>query len=160
MRPSMARAKPAYSITPTLLQGVEGHALALPRRLHAAFAHGVNQLAVFIGAFVLVEPPVKAQGQRLFQPFQAGMLVQAQELLDPPRLDCGEARPGPLIVEHGRVHALGLFDGLEPHAVQRQPVFGVNVNQLQKLLAAEAVQSIHAVSALRCKVCFIIARAL
>lgn len=107
------------------LAGMPWHALALARLLHAAFLHRVYELPghIFAGRFVYVG--VEPEGKGAFKPFEPRMVAEPEESLYPLRLYHCEALPRPCIMEHRRVHAFGLLDRLEPHAVHGQPVFGI-----------------------------------
>ena len=66
---------------------------------------------------VAVEWRVEPEGQRAPQALEPRQLGQAEELLDPPRLGFGEARPRVHVVPDRLVHAALVFDRLEPQPV-------------------------------------------
>ena len=116
------------------LAGMELHALPLPRRLHAAVHHAVDQRVAVDADLVVVDVGVKPQGQRLRQPLDACLFRQPQKLFQLQRFHHGKLFPNLHVVEHGFVHAQPALQRLEPDAVRRQPVFGINLQQLNQLL--------------------------
>ena len=116
---------------------MEGHPLALARRLHAALHHRVDESVALYDELVLVEVCVEAQPQRRGEPLEPCALRQAQKLLDAFRLDDREAPPRLGVVIHRRLHAVAPLDRLEPDAVHREPVLCVYPDKLDELLLAE-----------------------
>ena len=125
------------------LAGMESHALALARVLHAAIGDAVDERAVFVEAeLVGVGRRLAAQRQRASEACEPRMLFQAEERFDAARLDLAEAPPRLHVVAHGGVHALAPLKGLEPRAVERDEVLGVDDEQLFELVSGKRAQSV------------------
>ena len=103
---------------------VKGQTLSFAGTLDAAIYGGVRQgIAVDLDA-VLVDIGVEAQPQCFGQTCDSGIIGKLQEFFDSGGFDNGEALPDCGIVVHRFVHTQLALDGLKPHAVHRQPVFG------------------------------------
>lgn len=112
------------------------HTLAAARRLHTAVAVAVNKPVAFTNAFMLVQIAVKAIVQRLLQALKSRILRQLQKLLDALGFNHSKSLPRFLIMVHGLRHTEFAFNRLKPDTIMRQPVFRVELNQLQKLFFA------------------------
>ena len=112
------------------------HTLAAARRLHTAVAVAVNERVAVMDTFMLIQIAIETIVQRLLQAFKSGILRQLQKLLDALGFNHSKALPCLLIMVHGLRHTEFTFNRLKPDAVMRQPVFRVELNQLQKRFLA------------------------
>ena len=100
----------------------------------AAFNDTVYKRFLVLHTFASVQSRVKTVLQGSCKAVRAGLLRELQICLDPLRFDYGKPFPRLQIVIDGFLHPFPPFHGLEPYAVKRQPVFGVNLNQFNQLL--------------------------
>ena len=128
IRSSITRAKEAYSFSPTGLHGCNGNAELQRIARSAALRPAVGQRG-----------ETKREG--LFQPVESRPFGQTEKRFDTAGFRLGETPPHRTVVRHRLVHAPSAFDGLKPHAVERQQVAGIDPHQFFELFLSQFFQT-------------------
>ena len=118
------------------------HPLTAAGRLYPADIHPVDQFVPLPDHLVLVEMCIEPQRQRPLQSIQARPLRQVQKLFDAARLNPRIANPRLAVVVHGLIHAELPLNGLKPHPIQGQPVFGHHRHQIAQLLFGKFLENL------------------
>lgn len=118
--------------------------LPLAGRLDPAVHH--HEDGTGVGRFIHlleVQAGVETVLQALDQSGNSSPRFDAEARHDPLGLDDGELPPRLAVGVHGRVHAMGSFDGLEPEAVVGQPVFGAVDDDVDQLVLVQVVEEAY-----------------